>query len=324
QRVRLRRCRSCKAACSPEDHRARQTLTRSYHQCAEVPGKTRAYMLPPGQKIPPAPKVPGADHRGMTNTNQWEIHGSVQPRMDASGDPEPGAAEPVAPAPGDPEPGDPELVAPEPAPALAPAPRPARHGPLSGGHPPADATKERANHTREDPGERAAQADPARPPVPQEPDLPTGCTTPDRTETAVGLDEATVVNMHLVYVQGLRRNVLPRSELPDNAVHLGDMQECDGRPMRAEDSCIHPSFAAPTVLPGTSAGTRRPAQPSPMTTGHSGRDPPTVAATHVNSRIRGVWEQHPPYDLHDIAAGVLHESLLRGILTHTLTDPRSC
>ncbi|MED6191242.1 hypothetical protein PIB30_114174, partial [Stylosanthes scabra] len=60
--VRLRRCRSYKAACSPEDHRARQTLTRSYHQCAEVPGKTRAYMQPPGQKIPPALKVPGADH----------------------------------------------------------------------------------------------------------------------------------------------------------------------------------------------------------------------------------------------------------------------
>ncbi|MED6129376.1 hypothetical protein PIB30_107359 [Stylosanthes scabra] len=60
---------------------------------------------------------------------------------------------------------------------------------------------------------------------------------------------------------------------------LGDMRECDGRLMRAEDSCIHPSSAAPTVLPGTSAGTRRPAQPSPMTTGHSGRDPPTVAAT---------------------------------------------
>ncbi|MED6191405.1 hypothetical protein PIB30_116118, partial [Stylosanthes scabra] len=51
-------------------------------------------MLPPGQKIPPAPKVPGVDHRVMTDTNQWEIHGSVQPRMDASGDPEPGAAEP--------------------------------------------------------------------------------------------------------------------------------------------------------------------------------------------------------------------------------------
>ncbi|MED6212713.1 hypothetical protein PIB30_086239, partial [Stylosanthes scabra] len=57
------------------------------------------------------------------------------------------------------------------------------------GHPPANATEEWANHTREDPGERAAQADPARPPVPQEPDLPTGCTTPDRTETAIGLDE---------------------------------------------------------------------------------------------------------------------------------------
>ncbi|MED6177860.1 hypothetical protein PIB30_102005 [Stylosanthes scabra] len=97
--------------------------------------------------------------------------------------------------------------------------------------------------------ERAAQADPARPPVPQGPDLPTGRTTPDRTETAIDLDEglgaidgllssphlvptleelrvplppapATVVNMHLVYVQGLRRNVLPRSELSDDTVHL--------------------------------------------------------------------------------------------------------
>ncbi|MED6142671.1 hypothetical protein PIB30_116063, partial [Stylosanthes scabra] len=54
------------------------------------------------------------------------------------------------------------------------------------------------------------------------------------------------------------------------------MPECDGRPMRAEKSCILPSSAALTVLPDTSAGTRRPAQPSPMTTGHSGQDPPTV------------------------------------------------
>ncbi|MED6166890.1 hypothetical protein PIB30_113763, partial [Stylosanthes scabra] len=66
---------------------------------------------------------------------------------------------------------------------------------------------------------------------------------------------------------------------PQPGLLTGDMRECDGRPMRAEDSCIHPSSAAPTVLPDTSAGTRRPAQPSPMTTGHSGRDPPTVAAT---------------------------------------------
>ncbi|MED6125161.1 hypothetical protein PIB30_066057 [Stylosanthes scabra] len=42
---------------------------------------------------------------------------------------------------------------------------------------------------REDLGERAAQADPARPPVTQGPDLPIGRSTPDRTETAVGLDE---------------------------------------------------------------------------------------------------------------------------------------
>ncbi|MED6174806.1 hypothetical protein PIB30_072420 [Stylosanthes scabra] len=60
---------------------------------------------------------------------------------------------------------------------------------VKGGHPPVDATEERANHTQEDLGERAAQADPARPPVPQEPYLPTGCTTADRTKTAVGLDE---------------------------------------------------------------------------------------------------------------------------------------
>ncbi|MED6125841.1 hypothetical protein PIB30_072408 [Stylosanthes scabra] len=85
-----------------------------------------------------------------------------------------------------------------------------------------------------------------------------------------------------------------------------------------------PKFPAPTVLPDTSAGTRRPAQPSPTTSGHSGQDPPTVVATLCElEKIRGVWEQHPTYHLHDIAAGVMHEPLLCGILTHTLADPIS-
>ncbi|MED6198756.1 hypothetical protein PIB30_069591 [Stylosanthes scabra] len=62
-------------------------------------------------------------------------------------------------------------------------------------------------------------------------------------------------------------------------ISQGDMPECDGRPMRAEESCILPSSAAPTMLPDTSFDTRRPAQPSPMTTVHSGQDPPIVVAT---------------------------------------------
>ncbi|MED6165046.1 hypothetical protein PIB30_095935, partial [Stylosanthes scabra] len=38
-----------------------------------------------------------------------------------------------------------------------------------------------------------------------------------------------------------------------------------------------PGSAAHIVLPETSAGTKRPAQPSPMTSGHIGQDPPIVA-----------------------------------------------
>ncbi|MED6112197.1 hypothetical protein PIB30_059478 [Stylosanthes scabra] len=76
-------------------------------------------------------------------------------------------------------------------------------------------------------------------------------------------------------------NSLRISQTKENVaaqIRQGDTQECDGKPMIAEESCILLGSAAPTVLPDTSAGTRRPAQPSPTTSGHNGQDPPTVVA----------------------------------------------